>query len=65
MFAVCRSSLWTMSKRGGQADLKEGSLHVTDDGDFVIPYEPVFGDAGELHWVIKQEPFFNKSSISS
>jgi hypothetical protein len=40
-------------------------LHVTDDGDFVIPYEPVFGDAGELHWVIKQEPFLNKSSISS
>jgi hypothetical protein len=40
-------------------------LRVTDDGDFVIPYEPVFDDAGELHWVAKKGHFFNTSSNPS
>jgi hypothetical protein len=36
-------------------------LRVTGDGDFVIPYEPVFDDAGELHWFAKKEDFVNPS----
>jgi len=40
-------------------------LQVTDDGDFVIPYEPVFDDAGEVHWISRKEPFLNTSSVSS